>query len=218
MESNSLGSILRLVMTVIKGELNDPNTGEISVSNDGETAIIGVLDSYDDNLDYLDVNGLRVDDPVEIDFLDSSVRLVNMPVDEVSHFRYSGREYDADLFDDIIMETESMRRAPSVVPLSDGYEVVDGNSYFEAFREERDEDIWVRVHDYSPEEALDHFLSDHIPGSEAELEERNSGENWYTDSEIRDTLDNIYLDTGTVFDPSEMEEKYRIEFNLDRRI
>jgi hypothetical protein len=200
-------------MTVIKGELNDPNSGQVSVSTDFETAVVGDLDRYCDDLEYMEVDGLRLGSPVEIEFLDSSVSFRNVPVDNVSHYRYSGRDYSPDFFDDIIMETESMRRAPSVVESGNGYEVVDGNSYFEAYQETRNENsIWVRVHDYSPEEALDHFLDDHFPSNKPELE---SG-SWYSDEEIDRTLENLYVDLGGEISLSELEESERIGFNVDR--
>jgi hypothetical protein len=200
-------------MTVIKGELNDPNSGQVSVSQDFETALVGDMNDYDKDLEYLEVDGKKVEEPLEIEFLNSSVSFRNVAVDDVKHFRYSGREYSPEFFDGVIMETESMRRAPSVVETGNGYEVVDGNSYFEAFRDERDEkDIWVRIHDYSMEEAVDHFLEDHLPLNRSELQE----DNWYSDEEIGKTLENLYPDLGTEIDLSNLEEVERIGFNTDR--
>jgi hypothetical protein len=200
-------------MTVIKGELNDPNSGRVSVSPDFETAVVGDLDRYCDDLKYVEVDGLKIESPVEIDFLDSSVNFRRVPVGSISRYRYSGRDYSPDFFDDIIMEDESMRRAPSVVGSGNGYEVVDGNSYFEAYRKKRNEDyIWVRIHDYSSEESLDHFLQDHFPCSRAELE---SG-SWYSDEEIDRTLSNLSGDLGTEISLSELEESERLGFNVDR--
>lgn len=198
---------------MIKGELNDPNSGQVSVSQDFETALVGDMNDYDKDLEYLEVDGTKVEQPLEIEFLNSSVSFRNVAVDDVKHFRYSGREYSPEFFDGVIMETESMRRAPSVVETGNGYEVVDGNSYFEAFRDEREEkDIWVRIHDYSMEEAVDHFLEDHLPLNRSELEE----DNWYSDEEIGKTLENLYPDLGTEIEFSELEEVERIGFNTDR--
>ncbi|PSG99366.1 MAG: hypothetical protein BRC29_04545 [Nanohaloarchaea archaeon SW_7_43_1] len=197
----------------IRGMLNDPIVEEVSVGYDGGT-VDGELQDYDDDLGYVTVDGAKVWNPEEIDILDNSVLLRNVSVDVISPFPYSGREYASDLCENNIPKMDSEKRAPAVTLEEDEYMVLDGNSYFEAFKElGNDDSLWVNVYDYSLEEALDHFIEDHLPWRDEEV---NSGE-FYSDLEIKKTLENIASSDILDFsDLRDMDNKYRIEFNMER--
>jgi len=135
-------------------------------------------------------------------------------VDEISHFPCSGREYALEFYENNIPVMDSEKRAPAVTFKDDEYMVLDGNSYFEAFKRlGNDDSLWVNVYDYSLEEAFDHFIEDHLPWRSEEV---NSPE-FYSDLEIKKTLENIASSDMLDFsDLRGIDNKYRIEFNMDR--
>ncbi|PSH01175.1 MAG: hypothetical protein BRC26_04165 [Nanohaloarchaea archaeon QH_8_44_6] len=63
------------------------------------------------------------------------------------------------------------------------------------------------------EEALDHFVEDHLPWRNEEV----NSEEFYSDLEVKKTLENIASSDMLDFsDLRDMDNKYRIEFNMER--
>ena len=197
----------------IRGMLNDPIVKEVSISYDGGR-VKGELQDYGDDLGYVEVDGAKIWSLEEIDVLDNSVLLRNVSVDEISHFPCSGRKYTLELCESNIPVMDSEKRAPAVTFEDDEYMVLDGNSYFEAFKRlGNDDSLWVNVYDYSLEEAFDHFIEDHLPWRSEEV----NSEEFYSDLEIKKTLENIASSDMIDFsDLRDVDNKYRIEFNMNR--
>lgn len=217
-------------MTVKSGVLKDPNTGTVKIVNGEGQEFSGEIVGYGNGFEYFQLrNGSGtelVENPVSLDVKDSSLYFEKLDHQDVENFPYSGRDYVASEADDVfetLQDRGFSEKTPEVTQWQDGYVIVEGNSYFTALEDALErmdgrafgESTWFRISDYSREESLDIFLEGHILGDLKELRERRESDSWYSDEEIEETIRSITDDFGTI-DPGELENLYRIEYNIDR--
>jgi len=166
------------------------------------------------------VGAVAISDGQHIELIDDDLTVEDIPLVQLTSSPYACGEYQEEQNQAYIADVRrrgGRRTFPTVRPVDEGYEMVDGNKTLWVCRQANLDSQACKVVDLSDWQAAVRFAEEHIPpgdtndeGSDVDEESDVDGD-WYRDDEIEESIKLLYADWG-----DRIRNLHRIEFHTKR--